>query len=85
MAGPARVERRGRLLGIALLAVAVDGSGDDAGSSERGSIVELHDRHVLDEFDEDVACLVSVLTFARFQRERDVLEVLREWREEKLA
>jgi len=30
VAGPARVERLGRLLGIALLAVAVDGSGDDA-------------------------------------------------------
>ena len=76
VAGPARVERLGRLLGIAL-AVAVDGSGDDPGSSERGPIVEFHDRHVLDEFDKYVACLVSVLTFARFQRERDVLEVLR--------
>ena len=40
VAGPARVERLGRLLRIALLAVAVDGSGDDA---KRGSIVELHD------------------------------------------
>ena len=73
MAGPARVERLGRLLGIAFLAVAVDGSGDDPGSSERGPIVEFHDRHVLDEFDKYVACLVSVLTFACFQRERDVL------------
>ena len=36
MAGPARVERLGRLLGIAFLAVAVDGSGNDAVRRRRG-------------------------------------------------